>query len=67
MIGALPSLFGKLFVIGFALPAFALLFASAAITDIHGLTHLYRAAVSVVLGANEKQLALWFGILSLSE
>lgn len=61
MVGALPALFGKLFLIGYLIPAAAILLASAGVFDLHMESGFYAVAKSVVASTDEKVVAIRIG------
>ncbi|MCF8533253.1 MAG: hypothetical protein K9G48_09650 [Reyranella sp.] len=62
MVGALPALFGKLFLIGYLIPAAAIFLAGAGVLDFYAHSGIYDVAKVVVASTDEKLLVIWIGI-----
>jgi hypothetical protein len=62
MVGSLPALFGRVFLIGYLIPAVAILVAAGAIVDFYECTDMVPAAKTLIVSSDEKVLALRIGI-----
>lgn len=62
MLGELPKLFGKGFLIGYFFPSVIIVAALCAVLDLMGVARTYSALGSALFASDEKQLAVRFGI-----
>lgn len=64
MAGSLPALFSRIFLIGYIIPAAAILLATCAVIDLHIGTTMFAAAKSAITSSPEKLLAIGIGIFA---